>query len=462
MQTDAASPRKVAVASAVGATIEWYDFFLYGTAAGLVFDQLFFSGLSGRPPSSPRSAPSPSASWPARSAASSSATSATGSAARRADLDAGDHGRRHGRDRPAAVVRPIGVWAPILLVTLRILQGIAVGGEWGGAVLLAVESAPPGRRGFFGSFAQIGVPVGVLLAYGAFGDRRAPDEAFLAWGWRACSCSACFLLAIGAWIRLSVMETPAFEKVQEAEEVSAMPVKELFRKQPRTLLLGMGTRFIEGFTFNLFSVYLLAYAVKTVGVPKSTVLNAIMAGAVVGVALVIVSGRLSDRFGRKPVYNVGTTIALLFAFPAAWLLQGGTTLGVAITFVGGLGVVYGIVQFVAATLNGDVEGLLRVLAPGVELVADGGGLVRAPLPPVAGADKVVRFLVAAAGRSEPGQTVEVRELNGGPAVVVRDASGVAAAAVLIAVADDRVARIFLVGNPHKLARLSSAAAPPPH
>ena len=105
----------------------------------------------------------------------------------------------------------------------------------------------------------------------------------------------------------------------------------------------MGTRFIEGFTFNLFSVYLLAYAVKTVGVPKSTVLNAIMAGAVVGVVLVMVTGRLSDRFGRKPVYNVGTTIALLFAFPAAWLIQGGTTLGVAITFIGGLGVIYGIV-----------------------------------------------------------------------------------------------------------------------
>ena len=178
----------------------------------------------------------------------------------------------------------IGVWAPILLVVLRILQGIGVGGEYGGAVLLAVEFAPAKRRGFFGSFAHIGVPGGLFLASGAFAiASQLPDEAFLAWGWRACFLLSIVLLAIGAWIRLSVMETPAFQVVAEEREISAMPVTELFRRQPRRLLLGMGTRFIEGFTFNLFSVYLLAYAVKNVGVSRSTALNAIMIGAALGV-----------------------------------------------------------------------------------------------------------------------------------------------------------------------------------
>ncbi|MGZ6754851.1 MAG: MFS transporter, partial [Nocardioides sp.] len=238
----------------------------------------------------------------------------------------------------------IGIWAPILLVVLRVLQGVGVGGEYGGAVLLAVEFAPAERRGFFGSFAHIGVPGGLFLASGAFTlASQLPDAAFLSWGWRACFLLSVVLLAIGAWIRLSVLETPAFERVQEERQISAIPAGQLLRRQPRRLLLGMGTRFIEGFTFNFFSVYLLAYAVTNVGVAQQTVLVSIMVGAALGVALVVVSGRLSDRFGRKPVYNVGTVIALLFAFPAAWLVQTGQTWAVAATFVGGLGVVYGVV-----------------------------------------------------------------------------------------------------------------------
>lgn len=341
----AASPRKVALASAVGATIEWYDFFLYGTAAGLVFDQLFFSGLDG-----------PAAEFAAFG------TFAVGFLARPlGGFLFGHFGDRVGRKTmliwtlvimgvgTAAIgllpsYDAIGVWAPILLVVLRVLQGIGVGGEYGGAVLLAVEFAPRERRGFFGSFAHIGVPGGLFLASGAFAlASQLPDEAFLAWGWRACFLVSVLLLAIGAWIRLSVMETPAFQQVQEEKKISSLPVTELFRRQPRFLLLGMGTRFIEGFTFNLFSVYLLAYAVKNVGVSKSVVLNSIMVGAALGVVLVVASGALSDRLGRKRVYSTGAVVALLFAFPAAWLVQTGDTLAVAAAFIGGLGVIYGVV-----------------------------------------------------------------------------------------------------------------------
>ncbi len=227
---------------------------------------------------------------------------------------------------------------------LRILQGIGVGGEYGGAVLLAVEYAPANRRGFFGSFAHIGVPGGLFLAAGAFTiASQLPDEAFLAWGWRACFLISILLLAIGAYIRLSVMETPAFQQVQERKEVASVPVKELLKAQPRALLLGMGTRFIEGFTFNLFSVYFLAYVVTNLDLPKTWALDGIIVGALLGVILVPITGALSDRVGRKPVYRVGTWLALLFAFPAAFLLQSESRWAIFATFVVGLGVLYGVI-----------------------------------------------------------------------------------------------------------------------
>jgi len=342
---DAPTPRRVAVASAVGATIEWYDFFLYGTAAGLVFDKLFFSGLDG-----------PAAQFAAFG------TFAVGFLARPVGgLVFGHFGDRIGRKQMLILTLvimgvgtaligllpsydSIGVWAPVLLVTLRILQGIGVGGEYGGAVLLAVEYAPAERRGLYGSAAHIGVPGGLLLAAGAFSVAGLlPDEAFLAWGWRACFLLSILLLAIGAYIRLQVMETPAFERVQQRKEVVKVPLRDLLAAQPKRLLLGMGTRYVEGFTFNLYSVFLLAYVVTNLELPRSWALNGILVGALLGVLLVPVSGALSDRFGRKPVYRAGTWAALLFAFPTAALIESGNRTAIFFAFVGGLGVLYGVI-----------------------------------------------------------------------------------------------------------------------
>jgi len=339
------TPRRVALASAVGATIEWYDFFLYGTAAGLVFDKLYFNGLDG-----------PAAQFAAF------ATFAVGFLARPVGgLVFGHFGDRIGRKKmllltlvimgvgTAAIgllptYDQIGVWAPVALVVLRVLQGIGVGGEYGGAVLLAVEYAPAHRRGFFGSFAHIGVPGGLLLASGAFSVASLlPDEAFLAWGWRACFVLSVLLLAIGAYIRLSVMETPSFARIQAQKQVSAVPLRDLVRRQPRALLLGMGTRFVEGFTFNFFSVFLLAYVVTNLGLPKSWALNGIMVGATLGVVLVPVAGAVSDRVGRKPVFRLGAWAALLLAFPVAALVQSGGRLAIFTALVAGLGLVYGTV-----------------------------------------------------------------------------------------------------------------------
>jgi MFS family permease len=337
------SPRRVAVAASVGATIEWYDFFLYGTAASLVFDKLFFTGLSG-----------PAAQFAAFG------TFAVGFVARPiGGLIFGHFGDRIGRKKmliytlvimglgTAAIgllpsYDSIGIWAPVLLVTLRVLQGIGVGGEYGGAVLLAVEYAPAQRRGFFGSFAHIGVPGGLLLSAGAFSVANLlPDDAFLAWGWRACFLASVLLLAIGAYIRLQVMETPAFERVQAKKAVSSVPLRDLFAAQPGRLLLGMGTRFIEGFTYNLFSVYLLAYVVTNLGLPRGWALDGIIVGAALGVVLVPITGALSDRRGRKPVFRLGAWLALLFAIPAAVLVQTENRWAIFVTFVVGLGVLYG-------------------------------------------------------------------------------------------------------------------------
>jgi MFS family permease len=333
----------VAIASMVGAVLEWYDFFIYGTAAGLVFGKLFFSEVDG-----------PAAQFAAFG------TFAVGFLARPiGGLIFGHFGDRIGRKKmllltlvimgggTAAIgllptYDSIGVWAPVLLVLLRVLQGIGVGGEYGGAVLLAVESAPAAKRGLYGSLAHIGVPGGLLLASVTFSIAGLlPDREFMEWGWRACFLVSVVLLALGAYIRFSVIETPAFERVKEQKKVQTVPVVDLFRHQSRTLFLGMGTRFIEGFTFNLFSVYLLEYIVTTVGLPKTVPLTGIMLGALLGVILVPLAGRASDRFGRKPVFRLGTWFALLFAFPAAFLVQSGDTFAVIAALIGGPGVLYG-------------------------------------------------------------------------------------------------------------------------
>src|SRR6195952_184109 len=339
------TPRRVALASAVGATIEWYDFFLYGTAAGLVFDKLYFNGLDG-----------PAAQFAGFG------TFAVGFLARPVGgLIFGHFGDRIGRKKMLLLTLlimgggtaligllpsydSIGVWAPILLVTLRVLQGIGIGGEYGGAVLLAVEFAPVRRRGFYGSFAHIGVPGGLFLASSAFSIASLlPDEAFLAWGWRACFLISILLLGIGAYIRLLVMETPAFARVQERKEVARVPLRDLFAAQPKRLLLGMGTRFVEGFTFNLYSVFLLAFIATDLELPKQWALNGIMVGSFLGVVLVPIAGALSDRFGRKPVFRLGAWAALLFAFPMAVLVQTEPRLGIFFALVGVLGVLYGVI-----------------------------------------------------------------------------------------------------------------------
>ena len=341
-QGEPASIRKVAFASAVGATIEWYDFFIYGTAAGLVLNQLFF------PPGNPTAA-----------TLAAYATFAVGFFARPiGGVVFGHYGDRLGRKAMLVLTilimglgtfligllptyESIGIWAPILLVALRILQGIGLGGEWGGAVLMAVEHAPPDKRGWYGSWPQMGVPAGLLLGTLMFTALSAlPDEQFLAWGWRIAFLSSAVLLVVGTYIRVKISETPAFAKVKEAHSEPKVPIADLIRTQPRHVLLACGARIADGVSFNIWGVFSIAYATTQLGLPRTTILTAVSVAAAVMFVMIGVWGAMSDRWGRRPVMGTGAAAFALFALPGFLLVNTGEPLWITVALVVAFGLIH--------------------------------------------------------------------------------------------------------------------------
>ena len=208
-----------------------------------------------------------------------------------------------------------GIWAPILLVTLRLIQGFGVGGEWGGAVLMAVEHGHKGKRGFYGSWVQAGVPVGLLLANAVFlVCSRMPEEDFLAWGWRVPFLLGIVLLGVGMFIRLQIMESPLFAKLSQEGKQVKIPIIETLKSHPKNVLLAMGMRFGENAGFYIFTVFSLTYATEQLGLPKSTVLHGVLWAAVAQLIAIPFFGGLSDRIGRRPVYMAGAAALLVFPF----------------------------------------------------------------------------------------------------------------------------------------------------
>jgi len=219
----------------------------------------------------------------------------------------------------------IGVWAPVLLVALRFIQGFGVGGEWGGAVLLAVEHSGGNRRGLHGSWPQIGVPAGLLLSTGLFAliSAKLSNEAFLAWGWRIPFLLSIVLVGIGLFIRLSVAESPAFREIERQGTASRTPLLDAIKRHPREVLVGIGMRFAQNVLFYLFTVFVPGYGEKTLHYPRSTMLGGVLIASVVGLVSIPFWSYLSDRIGRKPVYLAGGIVSLLFAIPFfQWIEHG--------------------------------------------------------------------------------------------------------------------------------------------
>jgi len=312
------------VASTVGTTIEWYDFFLYGTAAALVFPRLFFPEYD-----------------PFVRQILSFGTFSIGFVARPlGGIVFGYLGDRIGRKSTLVAtlllmgistviigVLPtysrIGVWAPVLLTGLRFLQGLGVGGEWGGAVLLALEYGHRGRRGFFASWPQTGVPLGLLLSTGVMGAMEGllSEEVFLRWGWRIPFLLSAVLIGVGLVIRTRVLETPLFRKLLATKQVAQAPLRETVSRHWREILLAAGARIAENSCFYLFSTYVIAYARDVLKLQGGLVLHAILAAALCEFAVMPLYGILSDYWSRRGMYMAGCISLLLFAFPYYALLH---------------------------------------------------------------------------------------------------------------------------------------------
>jgi MFS transporter, MHS family, shikimate and dehydroshikimate transport protein len=219
----------------------------------------------------------------------------------------------------------IGIWAPILLVILRFAQGLGVGGEWGGAALMAVEHAPDHRRGFYGSWPQVGVPAGLLLGTATFAVLSATlsDEAFLAWGWRVPFLLSAVLIAVGLWIRLTVSESPVFQETLDAKSAARMPVFEALRTYPKEIALAAGSFIATHSTFYVGSVWLIAYATTELGYDRTAILSANAALSASDIPMILAFGLLSDYVGRRRMYLTGMGVLALFAIPYFALVSTG-------------------------------------------------------------------------------------------------------------------------------------------
>ncbi|MGH3655491.1 MAG: MFS transporter [Micromonosporaceae bacterium] len=331
--------REIAGASLIGTVVEWYDFFLYGTMAALVFNSEFFPVVD-----------------PLLGTMIAFATFAAGFITRPlGGILFGHFGDRLGRKQMLVLTMmimggatfmmgllptyaQIGIWAPILLLILRMLQGIGLGGEWGGAILMAVEHAPDRRRGWYSSWPQMGVPIGLLLSTVAVAAAgMLGDDALRDWAWRVPFLLSFVLIAVGLFIRLRIAESPAFEAVKESGVQAKQPLIEVVRRHPKTTLLAMGARLSESVTFNVYNAFILTYTTLVLGLSKNVAFGGLLIAAGVGFFVIPLAGHVSDKVGRRPVYMAGALLAAVSAFPIFWMIDTENTVLIWIAIVIGWG-----------------------------------------------------------------------------------------------------------------------------
>ncbi|TDL88751.1 MFS transporter [Vibrio vulnificus] len=348
--------RRILIASLVGSSIEWFDYFLYGTVAALVFNQLFFVNED-----------------PTIGLLLSYASFALAFFIRPFGGVIFSHiGDRIGRKKTLVITlslmgvatfgmgllptyQAVGIWAPILLITLRLVQGLGIGGEWGGALLLAVEYAPAEKRGLFGAIPQMGVTIGMLLGTVALSIMTLlPENAFMTWGWRIPFIFSSLLVFFGLWIRKGIDETPSFKKVKESGEVPKLPIVETLKNYWREVLIAVGAKVVETAPFYIFSTFVVSYATANLGFSRTATLTAVMIATIITTILIPIMGNLSDKIGRKKLFIGGTIGMALFAFPYFWLLQQKSVLLLIVATVIGLGVIWAPITAVLGTMFSEI------------------------------------------------------------------------------------------------------------
>ncbi|EOV9527726.1 MFS transporter [Bacillus cytotoxicus] len=356
MQQQSSTQKRALIASLIGSSIEWFDFFLYGTAAALVFNKLFFvnedplialmlSYLSFGIPFFIRPL---------------------------GGIIFSHIGDKIGRKKTLVLTlslmggatvcigllpsyETIGILAPILLILLRIIQGLGIGGEWGGALLLAVEYAPKDKKGFFGSIPQTGVTIGMLLGTAAISCMTMiSGDNFVTWGWRVPFILSAVLVFIGLWIRNGLDETPDFKKAKESGNIAKLPIVDTLRYHWKSVLSATGAKVAETGPFYIFSTFIVSYGTLQLKLPNTTVLNAVTIAMLITTIMIPLMGKLSDTIGRKKMYIWGTVAILLYAFPYFFLLNQGTSFSIIIATVIGLGILWAPVTAVLGTLFSEI------------------------------------------------------------------------------------------------------------
>lgn len=348
--------KKVLIASLTGSAIEWFDYFLYGTAAALVFNKIFFPMVD-----------------PVIGLILSYLSFSLTFFIRPIGGVLFAHiGDRIGRKKTLVLTlslmggatvmigllptyEMIGLWAPALLILMRIIQGMGIGGEWGGALLLAYEYAPEKRKGFFGSIPQAGVTIGMLMATFIVSLMTLfSEEDFLSWGWRIPFLLSSVMVLLGLWIRKDIDETPDFQRVKASGQVAKAPLRDTLKHHWREVLIAAGLKVVETAPFYIFSTFVVSYATSTLTYQKSQALEAVTLGALVATLMIPLMGLLSDKVGRQRMYAISVLVLGLFIVPWFMLLNTGTTWGIVLATVIAFGVLWAPVTAVLGTLCSEI------------------------------------------------------------------------------------------------------------